>query len=262
MKEEYRDKCRRPVGVCDSGVGGISVLKAMVQELPGEDFLFFGDSAHAPYGEKSAEEVRGLTLSVADHLVKSGAKALVVACNTATSVAISDLRRMYTGMPVIGTEPALNLAVKDHNRGPVLVMATPVTLRLTKFHHLITRLQDKADFRSVNCAGLADLVETGDLESPKLHDYLENLLGSYRGSVTGVVLGCTHYPFVKKEIRDVLGDIPMYDGGDGIARELRRELDNYGLLSDSESGGRVTFQSSIDTNEERELYRRMFLLDI
>ena len=129
--------CERPIGVFDSGVGGISILRELVRELPHEDFVFYGDSAHAPYGEKTPEEVVSLTSDVAQKLLDMGCKALVIACNTATSAAAPVLRKTYSHMPIVGVEPALKPAVLAKHHSKVLVMATPMTVRLEKFQKLL-----------------------------------------------------------------------------------------------------------------------------
>lgn len=242
------------VGVFDSGVGGISVLQHLVRELPNEQFRFFGDSAHAPYGEKTPEEVRHLTCSVAERMIADGAKALVIACNTATSAAAPLLRRTYSDMPIVGVEPALKPAALAPGTKDVLVMATEVTLALDKFQRLTERWADGVEVQTVACAGLAGRIEQGNLDAPDLLELIESLVGSYRGQVDRVVLGCTHYPFVRKQIAHVLGDVRFFDGGAGTARQLHRLLKQGGLLRDSGEGS-VSFASSIDTPEQMALYQ-------
>ena len=247
-----------PVGVFDSGVGGVSVLRALVRHLPGEDFYFFGDSAHAPYGTKSVEEIRELTLSNVEHMCGRGIKALVVACNTATSAAISLLREKYT-MPVIGIEPALKPAsmLKEHPR--VLIMATPMTVRGAKFHDLAARFSGKADILPVECPGLMEFAEAGILEGSEVEACVEKILRPYlHEPADAVVLGCTHYPFLKNAIRKVVGaDTAILDGSDGTARELARRLAKEDLLSGREQGGTVTFEMTV---KERESLARRLLM--
>lgn len=246
------------IGVFDSGVGGISVLKALIRELPYENFLYYGDSANAPYGEKSTEEIQQLSMTIADHFVEEGVKAIVIACNTATSAAASLIREKYQArMPVIGEEPALKPAAEaDEDRdSKILVMATPATLRLEKFQKLKKRLEYEAEFIPVACVGLAARIEKGNFEAPDMKELLQKLIGPYKDKVDGIVLGCTHYPFVKKQIREVMGDVPLFDGGEGTARELRRELEERSLLRKEQVPGKVVFQSSLDTPEEMRLYQ-------
>ena len=250
-----------PVGVFDSGVGGISVLSEMVRLLPGEDFLFYGDNANAPYGVKPREEIRMLAKECARHLYTRGIKALVVACNTATSAAIEDLRREYTDIPVIGIEPALKPAVMTGSHPCVVVMATPMTVEGDKFHMLSDRFKEQAEVIALPCPGLMEYVEKGVLSGKELDDFLEDLLGPYRGKgLTGIVLGCTHYPFLKKPIRKVIGPaVDLFDGGFGTARELRRRISEAGLLRDEPSRkGSVTFLNSSDDPSLLEREKELF----
>ena len=249
------------VGVFDSGVGGISVLRALVAELPHEDFLFFGDSANAPYGEKTEAQVLDLSRDIAERLIAEGAKAIVIACNTATSVAASTLRSAHPDVPIVGIEPALKPAARALPHGTILVMATEVTLRLEKYHELVRTWGGECEVVPVPCPGLAARIERGDLDAPDLREMLEGYVGSYAGKVDGVVLGCTHYPFVRRRIAEVLGaDVRFFDGGAGTARQLRARLADAGLLSGRDRPGRVEFASSLDTPEELALYERFFSL--
>lgn len=256
MEENYRDF----IGVFDSGVGGISVLKECTRLLPAEKFVYYGDSAHAPYGERTREEVQRLTMAALDPLVERGVKALVVACNTATSSAIELLRSRYS-IPVIGVEPALKPAVQAGHRH-ILVMATPITLKLEKFHRLEARFDDEAEVIALPCAGLADRIERGNLDAPDLMEFLHRLLDAQMKSADCVVLGCTHYPFIREQIRQAVGDIPFYDGGAGTARELKRRLSELDQLAPENAEGRVTFLSSRDTAEQLALYHKFFATEI
>ncbi|MDO4798448.1 MAG: glutamate racemase [Coriobacteriales bacterium] len=253
--------CKGSVGVFDSGVGGISVLKALVRELPGEDFAFYGDSAHNPYGEKRPEEVLALSQDIVGGLLDSGCKAVVIACNTATSAAAARLREDYPKTPIIGVEPALKPAALSQPNGRVLVLATPLTVRLDKFQRLLRTWEGESHVIAVPCEGLAARIERGDLHAPDLYELLERLVGPYAGSVDAVVLGCTHYPFVREQLEQILGDVPFFDSADGTARQLRRRLAQSHLLSERTSGGKVRFfSSSQDDPAELELYRSFFEL--
>lgn len=248
------------IGVFDSGVGGISVLKALIKELPYENFLYFGDSANAPYGEKTTEEIQRLSMRIADRFAADGVKAIVIACNTATSAAAPIIREKYQArMPIIGEEPALKPAAEaEENRDSrILVMATPATLRLEKFQKLKKRLEYEAEFIPVACVGLAARIEKGNFDAPDMKELLEKLIGSYTGKTDGIVLGCTHYPFVKKQIREVMGDVPLFDGGEGTARELHRELRERHLLKKEKTRGQIVLRSSLDTTEEMALYQKL-----
>ena len=248
------------VGVFDSGVGGISVLQALVRELPGERFVFFGDSANAPYGEKTPEQVLGLSQHIVGDLLGAGCKAIVIACNTATSAAADVLRAQYAQVPIVGVEPALKPAVLTMRHRRVLVMATPMTVRLQKFQHLLDAWGGQAEVTAVPCEGLAARIEQGRLDDQDLVDLIRELVGEYAGRVDAVVLGCTHYPFVRGQIRSVVGDVPFFDGARGTARQLRRLLEQGGLLAEGNANGCVRFLSSRDTAEELALYERFYAL--
>ncbi len=254
---ENRNNSSLPVGVIDSGVGGISVLRELVKLMPGDDFLFFGDSANAPYGTKSREWICETVLSHTARLKKRGIKALVVACNTATSAAISTLRAAYPEMPVIGIEPALKPAVMVKDHPHVLVLATPGTVAGEKFQNLMHGFEEKATVSALPCPGLMEFVEAGELDSPRLHAYLQEHLGPYlEHKPDAVVLGCTHYPFVRDAIAKELGEeVPILDGSLGTARETKRRLTAAGLLREREEGGSVIFENSIP--EKVELCRRL-----
>ena len=197
------ERTELPIAVFDSGLGGISVLRALVQRLPGEDFLYFGDSANAPYGVRPVAEVRRLTQDVIGRLYDRGIKAAVIACNTATSAAIGPLRAAFPDIPVIGIEPALKPAVAHHRR--VLVLATPLTLREEKFVALMHQCAGCAEIVPLPCPELVEFVERGELDSPALTAYLARQLGPYAGRVDAAVLGCTHFPFARRAIRAALG---------------------------------------------------------
>lgn len=232
------------VAVIDSGVGGISVLRELVRLMPNERFLYFGDSANAPYGTKSAEEVIQMTDATVKRLMARGIKALVVACNTATAVAISMLREKYPDFIIIGIEPALKPAVKSFPKGTIGIMATPVTLRGEKLKRLIAA-NPHPDIRLIPAPGLVELVEAGLANSPQMDAFLTPVLGPFIGKLDGLVLGCTHYPFAIPAIRRILGDrTQLFDGGEGTARQTQLRLHNAGLLYDGP--GCVVFENSLD----------------
>ena len=236
-KEDY-------IAVFDSGVGGISVLRQLVRQMPGEKYLYFGDSANAPYGTRSTEDIRQLVLKVAGQLLQKGIKALVVACNTATSAAIDLLRQTYPQLIIVGIEPAIKLAAKQFPGGTIGVMATPVTLREEKFNHLMHQFEDSCTILKLPVPGLPELVEEGKGNTPETDDLLIPILGPWRDKLDAVVLGCTHYPFASQAIRRVLGEnTVLIDGGEGTARETRRRLQEAGLLLDGP--GEVVWESSL-----------------
>ena len=220
------------IAVFDSGVGGVSVLRELRALMPGERFYYFGDSRNAPYGKKTTEQVRALTLAAGRKLlVEQDCKALVVACNTATAAAITDLREAYPDRIIVGIEPALKLACDRHPGGTVGIMATDVTLREQKLAALMERVKRDCTVLRVHAPGAVELVEAGKCETDEAVALMERLLGEYIGNLDALVLGCTHYPFLKKAMGVVLGDrVELLDGGEGTARETRRRLLEAGLL--------------------------------
>ena len=251
---ERTDRRAYPIAVFDSGLGGISVLRELRALMPAEHYLYFGDSANAPYGTRPLAEVRALTLRCITMLYARGIKAAVVACNTATSAAVTLLRERFPEIPVIGMEPALKPAALDHPGGTVLVLATPLTLREEKFSHLMEHYQDGARIVPLACPELVEFVERGELESEALDAYLHGRLDSYRGRADAAVLGCTHFPVLRASIRHVLGpEVPLYDGGAGTARQTRRQLERRGLLLDGGEAGSVRLENSQNCSRQREL---------
>ncbi len=236
-----------PIGVFDSGVGGISVLRRLVQRLPGEDFLFFGDSANAPYGTRTPDDVLRLSEAIVDRFLQVPVKAVVIACNTATSAAASTLRAAHPDLPTLGIEPAVKPAleyVRAHG-GDVVVMATPLTLREKKFADLLDRLGAGVRVHRLPAPRLVELVEAGKADDPATERYLRGLLAPYMPDLGALVLGCTHYPFALPLFRRIVGPgVPIFDGADGVARQLRRELDAHGLLRARQAGGTVGFDNS------------------
>lgn len=249
------------IGVYDSGVGGISILKKLKEYLPYEDFLYYGDSANAPYGGKRKDDIILLADDSVKKLIAEGVKAVVVACNTATSAAIDFLRDKYTSVPIVGVEPALKPAIMHENHGRILVMATQATLRLEKFHKLEEKYVSEEEMRNViilPCPGLVDEIEKGDPHSPPVVELLNEFLSPYKEKIRTVVLGCTHYPFLKDEIRAILGNIIFYDSGDGTAKELKRKLEEKSIQKKETTEGKIVFTSSKDTFGEIEMYKRFF----
>lgn len=248
-----------PIAVFDSGVGGISVLRALLQEMPNENYWYYGDSANAPYGTKSLEEVRRLTVSHVDRFIEEGAKAVVVACNTATSAAVRYLRQKYPTVPLIGIEPALKPAVLFKNHPNVVVMATPMTIREEKFHNLMGRYMGMAHIIPLPCPGLMEYIEHGDIQSEELECFLEKLFEPFeKQKLDAVVLGCTHYPFVSRELQKVLGShVTLFEGGPGTARETKRRVAAAGLLNPSGKKGSIRFDNSQQSKEKQRLCMRL-----
>lgn len=244
------------IAVFDSGLGGLSVLRHLRRRMPGERFLYYGDSAHAPYGVRSRAEVEALTLSTAERLMSRGLKALVVACNTATSAAIEPLRAKYPDLIVVGIEPALKLAADRFPGGRIGVMATPVTLREEKFCHLLTRYAAKCQVYQIPAPQLVPLIEEGRVDTPIMEQTLHGLLDPFADKMDALVLGCTHFPFASHAMERLLGPrVAVLDGGDGTARETLHRLEAADLLE--KGPGQLILENSLGTQDILRRSRRM-----
>ena len=265
MSRSMADAARRrlPIAVFDSGMGGVSVLRELRAQMPEENYLYYGDSANAPYGVRTVEEVRALTLDRIGALYDRGVKAAVIACNTATSAAVNELRERFADIPVIGMEPAVKPAVLAHPQGTVLVLATPLTLREEKFNALLKQDAPLAEIVKLPCPELVDFVERGVLDGPELHAYLERRLGAYRGRADAAVLGCTHFPFLRRAISAVLTErTELFDGGAGTARETMRQLQLRDLRAPSGVVGSVKIENSRDNPQEILLTERLLQAEL
>ena len=253
------NKNELPIAVIDSGVGGISVLRELIKIMPRENYIYFGDSKNAPYGSKEKAEVLEITRSNLRMLQNRGIKALVVACNTATSAAVRILRQENPDLVIVGIEPAIKppAVTLDHPR--VLVMATPLTLKEEKFQRLVSRYSDMAEIISLPCHRLAELVEGGNIDTPELEEYVASLLEPYRDqNIDALVLGCTHYPHVRKTIeRHVSPSVKIFDGGEGTARETRRRLEVANLLCPEDQVGVIDICNSYNDAQMLELSKRL-----
>lgn len=244
-----------PIAVIDSGVGGISVLKELIRLMPNENYIYFGDNKNAPYGNKTAEEVRELMFSNVSMLLDMGAKAIVIACNTATAASVSSLREKYPDLDIIGIEPAIKPTVKYKENSNVLVMATTLTLKQDKFAELLYRFCDDVNIMTLACPGLMEFIEAGKTEGTELEEFLKKLFSNVEGiKFDSVVLGCTHYPHIKETIKKVLGDdVMIFDGGEGTARETKRKLELSGLLNQSQTKGYLKILCSSEENNIEKL---------
>ena len=235
----------RSIGVFDSGLGGISVLRDIVELMPCENYIYFGDSAHAPYGTKTREAILERSEQCTNFLLAKDVKAIVIACNTATSVAASTLRQQYPSIPIIGIEPALKPAVlwKEHDKVAVM-----------------KHYSKESDIYPVPCPGLADYVEKGIFDGEEITEFLKGLLApSLEKHVDAIVLGCTHYPFVEKVIQRIAGpDVKIFNGAHGTALELQRRLRIAELLTPSIEKGTVEFYSSSTNPETIKLCHQLF----
>lgn len=234
-----------PIGVFDSGVGGLTVLREIRSALPGEQLLYVADSQHAPYGEKSRAFIEARSIAICEFLLQQQAKAIVVACNTATAAAITTLRERFA-VPIVAIEPAVKPAAQQTKSKVVGVLATSGTLASDNFMKLLVRFGTDVNILVQPCPGLVEQVEAGDLNGSTtqalLESYLQPLLA--QGADT-LVLGCTHYPFLTPLIKKIAGTkVTIIDPSSAIASELRRRLESVGLLSAADAGGSEKFWTS------------------
>ncbi|CAN5799348.1 glutamate racemase [soil metagenome] len=226
-----------PIGIFDSGMGGLSVAREIRALLPAESLLYLADTAYCPYGGRPLEEIRARTLAVGQFLVDRGAKALIVACNSASGAALEALRA-HAPVPVIGMEPAVKPAAECTRNGRVGVMATAATLHADRFDRLMENFARHVQVVAQACPGLVELVERGEVTGEEAARALQPILEPLRSaSVDTVVLGCTHFPFLKSAIAEVLGpDVVLIDSGAAVARQTKRILLDGGVLRESGAG--------------------------
>lgn len=248
-----------PIGVFDSGVGGLTVLREIRNLLPAEDLIYVADSAYAPYGDKPSALISERALAIAEFLIQQGAKAIVVACNTATGAAVQLLRARYS-VPVIAMEPAIKPAVEQTRSGVIGVLATRRTLASPNLIQLVERFGAQAEILLMPCPGLVERIESGDLEGPKtralVQGYLEPLMA--RGADV-LVLGCTHYPLIRPLIEEIAGpQVVVLDSGAAVARQVRRRLEENDLLAPLERSGGERFWTSAPPAKMRLLMGRIW----
>ena len=248
---------RAPIGIFDSGVGGISVLREIRALLPHEDLIYFADSGHCPYGGKPRESILARAVEITDCLLAQGAKMIVVACNTATIAAVEHLRAIYP-LPFVGMEPALKPAVTATRSGVVGVLATGAALAGEKFHRLLAAQAGGVRFITQPCPGWVEQVELGDLNSAATRRLVVTHTAPLLAAGADVfVLGCTHYPFLAPMIREVIGPGPaLLDTGAAVARQVRRVLEREGLLRTAD-GGQITWQTSGNAEQFERLHRQL-----
>lgn len=217
------------IGVFDSGIGGLTVLEELKKVLPNEDYLFYADSKNCPYGEKNDTELYDITSNIVDYLIGKDCKIIVIACNTATTRCIKYLRDKYKDMTFIGTEPAIKVAC-DRDYKNILVMATPATIASERTSILVN--DNKKDYENiylVPCEGLADAIELDNFK--KQEEIISSIYEEYKDKeIDAIVLGCTHYPHIKDLISKYFTNAELLDGGAGVARETKRQLERMNML--------------------------------
>lgn len=235
------------IGIFDSGVGGITVLKEAIKLLPKEEYIYYADTLHVPYGTKSKEEIKDYIFEAARFLAEKDIKILVVACNTATSIAVRELRSIYD-FPIVGMEPAVKPAVEKNGKvnKRVLVTATPLTLKEEKFQNLVSRLDNEHIVDVLPLPGLVEFAERLEFDETLVTQYLNSKLSLFDMKDYGtVVLGCTHFPLYKNVFSKLLPlHIDIIDGNIGTVKHMKNILEGKGLLSSSDKNGGVAFYSS------------------
>ena len=225
-------------GMFDSGIGGLTVLKELRKILPNENYIYYADSKNNPYGEKSDSELMAIVTDIVDYLISKEVKIIVIACNTATTRCINRLRKMYPDMIFVGTEPAIKVAC-DKNYKNTLVMATPGTIKSERTHELV-KLNKKRNQKItlLPCKGLADAIESGNKDN--VNKVLHKLLDKYvNDDIDSIVLGCTHYPHAKKNIKELFPKAKLIDGNKGVTKQVVKLLTDNNLLNSTNKKGKI-----------------------
>lgn len=244
-----------PIGIFDSGVGGLSVLRAIRVQMPEEPILYFGDQGHIPYGPRPMEQIRDFSEAITKFLLARGAKIIVVACNTASAAALKYLRERFPAVQFVGMEPAVKPAAETTQTGKVGVLATPATFQGALYASVVERFANGVELFQDTCPGLVQEIEQGNLQGGETRRILENALRPMlEKNIDTVVLGCTHYPFVIPLIREVAGEkVRVIDPAPAVARQVKRLLEAGGLRNASSGRGEVRFYTSGDPNALKSL---------
>lgn len=236
------------IGVFDSGIGGATVLKACLKECSNYEYIYYSDSKNNPYGDKDREEVLNISSNICDYLISEDCKIIIIACNTASAICVDYLREKYKDIIFIAIEPAVKVAYDSNELDGTLIMATKGTMDSERFNILYDKYHYD-NFYLLSCSGLANIIES-DYE--KLEAYLKENLSNYKNKVNSVVLGCTHYSLIKKEISKILGNVNFYDGNIGVSKQLKKVLNDKNVTSVE---NKVTFiDSSNDIEKEKRFW--------
>lgn len=240
------------IGIFDSGIGGVTVLREILKLLPNENYIYYSDSKNNPYGDKSDRKINELCENKVKLFIKEKCKVIVIACNTASAKSAQYLREKYTDIPFIAIEPAYKMVYDYAYDEPTLVMATKGTIESEKFN-LLYHTYDNHKTILLPCIGLADIIEEGNED--KIKTYLKEHLEPYRGKVKNVVLGCTHYPLVEDGIKEVLGQVTFFNGAPYLAKHLKEVLEEKHLINSKEMKGTIQF---IDSSNDEQKKKRFF----
>jgi glutamate racemase len=241
-------KPSQPIGVFDSGVGGLSVLRAMRALMPEEDVLYFGDQVHVPYGARPLEQIQEFSEEITRYLLARGAKLIVVACNTASAAALKHLRSRFPHISFVGMEPAVKPAAEHTHSGVVGVLATPATFQGALYSSVLERFANGVQVLQDTCPGLVAQIESGDLRGPRTRQILEDALRPMlQAGIDTVVLGCTHYPFVIPLIEEIAGpSVRVIDPAPAVARQVQRLLETQGIKRPAGGRGTLRFVTTGD----------------
>jgi glutamate racemase len=248
-----------PIGIFDSGVGGISVLRAIRAQMPNESIIYFGDQGHIPYGPRSMEQIQNFSEAVTRFLLEQGVKIIVVACNAASAAALKYLRKKFPDIQIVGMEPAVKPAAEHTHTSKVGVLATPATFQGALYASVVERFAHGVELLQNTCPGLVQQIEQGNLNGAETRRILEDaLLPMLEKNIDTVVLGCTHYPFVIPLVQEIVGDnVRVIDPAPAVARQTGRLLEAGGLRNESDARGEVKFYTSGDPDTLRSLLPRL-----
>ena len=244
-------KNNAPIGVFDSGVGGLTVAREITRQLPRESIVYFGDTARVPYGSKSKDTIIRYSRQIVRFLQTKNVKAIVVACNTASAKAAKLLREKYTEQIIIAIEPAYKMVHDFAYEKITLVMATKGTIESEKFHRLYEKYDNHKTYL-LACKGLADIIEEENEE--KIKKYLKENLSEYKGKIENIVLGCTHYPLIQNQIKEVVGEVKFFNGAPNVAKHLKEVLEEKNLLNKEKSIGKINFIDSRNSKLKEERF--------
>ena len=263
MPMTRKKKHQRPIGIFDSGVGGLSVLREVRRQYPSEDLIYIADQAHVPYGERSREEVFGYADGIVRYLLGRESKLIILACNTASAVALKELRKSYPDLPFVGMEPAVKPAAAETKSGVVGVLATPATFQGDLYASTVERFARGVKILQDTCPGLVKQIEAGKIDHPSTREILEKALKPMlRDGVDEVVMGCTHYPFVIPLIQDIIGgQAKVIDPAPAVARQAGRILEEYDLLAPVGGPGELVFLTTGDPGKMEGMLKSLLNLN-
>ncbi len=250
-QEQKQEQANKPIGIFDSGIGGVTVLKEILKELPYEKYIYYSDSKNIPYGDKTQEQIQNICSKIVQYFLQRNCKAIVIACNTASANAVEFLRKKYTKIPIIAIEPAYKMVYDNSYNEETLIMATKGTIESERFNLLLEKYNNHKTYIK-ECVGLADKIEEGN--EKEIKKLLTEEIGEYKGKVKNVVLGCTHYPLIQDKIEEIIGDVKFFNGAKGVAVHLKEVLKNNNMQSD-EKNQSIEF---IDSSKNEQKKKRFF----